>query len=204
MKKFKALTFVFLLSALITGCNNSNDSNDVDTNTGTNVVNPPNVNEDNVIDTNAVDTGGDSIISEHIFALTPEDIYIYERFKEELSTSVFEGVDPFSIARIHIQAGLDGEWQVEYAMFNELGRYRTLEDWGMFFEEEMSQINREFLAIVANDTFGLMEYGIFIEDSDTEAHILFQSVHGDYLVFRFVKNNNGIWEVRYNPIDFVS
>jgi len=191
----KVLILTSLLIILTTGCTNANNEESATNNISTN--------------DSATNPAVEEIIVSHIpaspdvFELTEEEILIYTRFKEELSTSVFEGISPFSIARIHIQAGIDGNWKAEYIMFSEVGRERTLEEWESFFMEETIYVDPNMLADMANSMFSLMQEGIFEQVSDTEAHILFQDIYGETLIFRFIRNNQGIWEVRYNPIDFV-
>lgn len=148
-------------------------------------------------------------IEKYTFKLSEEEIQIYSNLKDTLSTSVLKNVSPFSIAKIHIQAGIDGEWEVEHAMFSQLGLERTLEEWIEYIENERAQIEdisgnfEEHIRVIANETFALLEKGDFIEYSETEAHIIFKNIFGDPMSFRFIKNQYGIWEVSYSPLQFV-
>lgn len=183
MKKFKIIVSVSLLSLFATACTTTNET----------------VNDSNLV-TEQREENED--MSEYIFNLTEEEQIVYENLKEELSTSVLEGINPFSIAKIHIQAGIDGEWEAEYAMFSEQGREMTLEEWGMYYEDERSEADQSNLVSLANSRFSLIDEGTFVDISETEAYILFTDIYNEELVFRFIRNDDGIWEVRFHPIDF--
>lgn len=196
MKKFKTIVTASLLSLFVTACGNTDEVAEEPV--------PDTSLEINQSDLDEVPepTEENDNESEYIFTLTEEEQIVYEQLKEELSTSVLEDIDPFSIAKIHIQAGIDGEWEAEYAMFSEEGRERTLEEWGKFYEEEISEADQAYIVSLANSSFSLIDEGTFIDVSETEAYILFEDIYNEELVFRFVKNDAGIWEVRYHPIDF--
>ena len=141
------------------------------------------------------------------FTLTEEERAAYERLKAELTTDAFYGLSPISVAKIYVQAGIDGEWEAEWTAHNYESMEVTKEE---FYDQHLIDMMWSEIASrqsLANWVFPFIDDAeVFIEGN--RAMIVFDSVpepdvpeeHQDTLhVFNLIKNDAGIWEMRFRP-----
>jgi len=151
--------------------------------------------------------------SGYYFTLTAEERAAYERLVAELSTDAFYGLSPISVAKIYIQAGIDGEWEAEFIAHNQESMRMTREDW-----QELHEVDQEWSVIesrqsLANWVFPFLDDAEVIIDGD-RATLHFYSVPdpeelefdpdfpGEPHVFNLIRNDRGIWEARFRPHAF--
>jgi len=162
----------------------------------------------------------------HKFELTAEENAAYERLKAELNTDVFEGLSPISVAKIYVKAGIDGEWEAEYVCHSPIGFPLSAEDWHQQHIEDLAWSVLESRKSLADWQFALIDDGE-VEITGDEAVIIYHStpyfeeevpseVEGEapdiiviepaeediletYNEFHMIKNEKGIWEVRFRP-----
>ena len=162
----------------------------------------------------------------HLFTLTDEENAVYERLKAELTTDVFEGLSPISVAKIYVQCGIDAEWEAEYICHSKIGLPVSLEDWHQQHIEDLAWSVIESRKDLADWQFALIDDSEVKINGD-EAVIIYHStpfmdmevpstepggepeyvmveptqedIEETYNEFHLIKNEKGIWEVRYRP-----
>ena len=160
------------------------------------------------------------------FELNAEENTAYERLKAELTTDVFEGLSPISVAKIYVKAGIDGEWEAEYTCHSQIGMPISKEEWHQQHIEDLAWSVLSSRKSLADWQFALIDDGEIVIKGD-EATIIYHSTpfveeeippadQGDipdyimlepteeeiletYNEFHMIKNEKGIWEVRYRP-----
>ena len=202
MKKFIKIIFIITVCFLLAACNRVNDNNEsaltIDPGApGVPVERPP-------------EFGGiEWPESGFYFTLTDEEQAVYERFLVELSTDVFAGLSPISVAKISIQAGIDGEWEAEWYSHSPTGMGRTKEDAYAMHREDIELFSIDTRRSQANWAFPFIDYATVLERGN-EVTLIFHAVpnpDGDpefYFVdtitpFTLIRNDRGIWEVRFRP-----
>lgn len=126
-----------------------------------------------------------------IFDLTSEEAKAYYEFQQDLNTDHLYGLSPINIARLYIFAGYEGKYDVQYAL------YTDREEYIMWSKEEHLNIpdsERGSFEIYIN-----INEGTFIETSDHTGYIKF-FINGDPMGFQMIKNEDGIWQVSFMPI----
>ena len=160
------------------------------------------------------------------FSLTDEENAVYEKLKTELTTDVFEGLSPISVAKIYVQCGVDAEWEAEYTCHSKIGLPVSKEDWHQQHIEDLAWSVVESRKDLAHWQFALIDDGE-IKITGDEATIIYHStpfmdmevpskepggepeyvmvepteeeIEATYNEFHLIKNEKGIWEVRYRP-----
>ena len=216
MKKFIKIIFIITVCFLLAACNRENNNNG---NGAEGSADP----HPSMIDPGAplqlVEDPRDQPPDEPIpiewppsgfyFTLTDEERMVYERLITELSTDVYEGLSPISVAKVFIQAGIDGEWEAEFYSFSTEGLERTKEEWQMQHELDIQWFTIDSRRGLANWAFPFIDYAVVI-DRGNMATLVFHSVPEpegtpefhfvDTLhVFTLVRNDRGIWEMRFQP-----
>ena len=155
------------------------------------------------------------------FTLSEKEQDLYERLKETLDINILKDADPFNIAKIYIQAGIDSEWQVEWLLFAPETITVSQEYFSLASEFESKMYARNYRQGMADLYFGLIdETGAFWDFGNGSGCIVLYTVevYLDYLEamdngvdeediddapieFFLKQNENGIWQVMYNPLN---
>jgi len=222
MKKFIVIVLLLSLGLLVTACNRGSDNDNADEVFSPNVAATPQppapqphpgmtapANIDPIQQTTPPDEPIPDLFpaSGYYFTLSAEERYIYERFLVELDTSLFYGLSPISVAKIYVQAGIDGEWEAEFYAHNQASMEVTKQQ---FFENHI--IDTEWSVLesrqsLANWVFPFLEDAEVLIDGD-RALLVFYSVpepdfpveYQDLLhVLNLIMNDDGVWEMRFRP-----
>jgi hypothetical protein len=132
------------------------------------------------------------------FELTQEEQKIYSELQIDLSEQHMKNLPPISVAKIYVQSQFDENYDVTYALYtdrNDHIRWTKEED---DLIPESDRGTREQLL----KTYTNMDKGVFIETSDYEGYIEYQSNKegNSKSGFQMVKDEDGIWNVGYMPI----
>ena len=160
------------------------------------------------------------------FELSADEQTAYDRLKAELTTDVFEGMSPISVAKVYIQAGVDGEWEAEYTCHSQVGMPMSKEDWHQQHIEDLAWSVLESRKSLADWQFALIDDGEIVIEGDEATIIYFstpyiesevpstvagedpdiiivepiqEEIEATYNEFHMIKNEKDIWEVRYRP-----
>jgi len=222
MKKFIIIASILAISLFVTACNREPDYYENGTEPEQNVTAqaPPiqlqphpamtaPANIEPVQQTEPPDEPFDDFVppSGYHFTLSAEERDIYERFLVELDTTIFYGLSPISVAKIYIQAGIDGEWEAEFYAHNQDSMEVTKQE---FYEHHL--VDLEWFVIESRRSLADWAFP-FIDDAeifidDDRALLVFYSVpdpdfpaeEQDLLHFmNLLMNEDGIWEMRFRP-----
>ncbi|SFA70949.1 MULTISPECIES: hypothetical protein [unclassified Bacillus (in: firmicutes)] len=128
------------------------------------------------------------------FELTNAERENYEWFKKDYDESNLKDLSPISVAKLYVQAKLDGDRETEYEL------YTSRSDHILWTKEE-------HLSFPATDSgtkeqiladFSGIEEGKFIQTSDIEGYVSFTNANGE-MGCRMVKDENGVWKVGFMP-----
>ncbi|MGD6803662.1 DL-endopeptidase inhibitor IseA family protein [Rossellomorea aquimaris] len=128
------------------------------------------------------------------FSLTESEQAIYDYFSADFNEEHLRNLDPVSIAKLYVQAGLENNHEAEYALFTdreEYVRWTKEEHLEISLKEEVSQ--KELL-----DIFNGIQNGKFIEKNENHGYIEFNN--NGLKGFQMVKDKDGIWNVGFMPI----
>lgn len=128
-----------------------------------------------------------------IAELTPAEQEVYDMFKADLDIEHLINLDPISIARLYSYAGIEGVYEVEYALYS----------------QNNSQMTKEkHIAIPVNDRgkkeekikmYNHIREGTFIQTNNVDGYITFNMDNFE-MSFRLEKNDDGNWLVSFLPI----
>jgi len=221
MKKFITIASILAISFLVVACGNGTNNeppvvtNDPTVHTQAPVAQPhpgllPPQNLDPVQVTEPPAEPIPDMIppSGYYFVLTPEERAIYERFLVELDTSLFYGLSPISVARLYIQAGVDGEWEAEFYMHNQASMEITKEQFHENHLIDMQWSVLESRQSLANWVFPFLDDAYLHYFNDDWVLLVFDSVPDPEIpldeqdtlhVMNLYRNTAGIWEMRFRP-----
>lgn len=128
------------------------------------------------------------------FSLTESERAIYDHFSADFNEEHLRALDPVSIAKLYVQAGLENNHEAEYALYTdreEYVRWTKEEHLEISLKEEVTQ--KELL-----DLFNGIQNGKFIEKNENHGYIEFNN--NGMKGFQMVKDEDGIWNVGFMPI----
>lgn len=142
-------------------------------------------------------TANGSSIAENLttIELTPHEEVAYQNFKKDLDLEHLRGLEPMSIAKLYLRAGFEEEFEVEYALYTDRENYIQ---WSLEEHLNMSKYDSPYKYNTINIFNGLIK-GEFIQLSDYEGVINF-TLDGEPMSFGMLQNEDGIWQVRYMPL----
>lgn len=132
------------------------------------------------------------------FTLTEDEIKAYNNFSKDLNEKHLENLNPISIAKLYVKADLEERYNVTYAL------YTDRQDFILWTKEEDENIPTSHRGTIEQkqEIYKNIEKGKFVQTSDFEGYIEYQSneISETKSGFKMVKNENGIWQVSFNPI----
>ncbi|WLR41391.1 RNA polymerase subunit sigma [Bacillus carboniphilus] len=128
------------------------------------------------------------------FGLTEEEKRVYDQFSNDLEEDYLKELPPISIAKLYVYALKENNREVEYAL------YTDQPDKVAWTKKEHLQFpNEEF----PQHQFEGIESGIFTltsEDDGVISYFAKNKQHVYPMSFGMVKDEDGIWNVRFIPI----
>ena len=145
------------------------------------------------IDTQPLEENGNKL-----FELTELEEQVYNNFKIDFDPKELVNLEPISIAKLYIYAGYSQDYGLQYAL------YTDREGHIQWSDEEDKNIpiahrgNQEQII----EMYKNIEKGTFIQTSEYEGYIEFTPTGDDEVIsgFSMIKNDNGIWQVAFMPI----
>lgn len=132
------------------------------------------------------------------FTLTEDEIRAYNNFSKDLNEKHLENLNPISIAKLYVKADIEEQYNVTYAL------YTNRQDFILWTKEDDENIPTSHRGTVEQkqEIYKNIEKGKFVQTSDFEGYIEYQSndISKTKSGFKMVKNENGIWQVSFNPI----
>ncbi|MBD8069103.1 RNA polymerase subunit sigma [Bacillus sp. PS06] len=125
------------------------------------------------------------------FELSDIEKEAYHLFQTDLDLKHLDGLEPISIAKLYVQAGFDKKYDVEYALYTDREGYVQ---WSKEDHEEIPEAHRASEEHYIN-LFNTIDKGTFILTSEHTGYI-----KNDLNGFSMVKNEDGIWQVSFMPI----
>ena len=130
-----------------------------------------------------------------VVELSPDEEERYISFTKDLNLEHLEGLEPKSVAKMYVQAVLDKNYDVQYAL------YTDREEAVQWSKEEDQSIPETHRGTNEQNRklFNNIGKGEFIQTSDYEGYIKYNSGEG-INGFQMIKNEDGIWQVAFTPI----
>lgn len=148
-----------------------------------------------------------------VFNLTAEEIKLYEDFSKNFDKAIFAGVDPKSIFKIWITAGVSEAWETEYKLYNEQSVKDANLTEQVFFDNHMQDLNTEKNTTrkqVAEHNFQFFNDATWKEGEDGFGYLEFKAPDATLengekeeqppFKVKFMKNPAGYFELVYYPI----
>ncbi|NHN29314.1 RNA polymerase subunit sigma [Paenibacillus agricola] len=153
--------------------------------------------------TQVIEPQSQSALPGYDFKLSPQEQEVYSRFQKDLNEQHLKELEPISIAKVYIQASLDNKKEVQYALYTDRSGHVlwTKEESEKFTETGDRVQNKQQTLKLFNN----IEKGSFIQTSDFEGYIEFvprpevQGAEGKS-GFQMIKDEDGIWNVAFQPI----
>lgn len=128
------------------------------------------------------------------FKLTENEYIVYAKLKEDLNEAHIKGLKPVSIAKIYVQASLDEEMEVVYELYTDRTDVHIIPK-EEFFENKSRATKEQLL-----EMFDGIQKGTFIEEDGRTGHITYTRTSGEPGYFSMIKDEDGIWNVSFMPI----
>ncbi|MBU5213167.1 RNA polymerase subunit sigma [Bacillus oleronius] len=129
------------------------------------------------------------------FTLSNEENNAYQLFLKDLNEVHLKDLSPISIAKLYVKAEIDQQYDAVYALYTDRKEHIqwTKEEDRAIPEEDRG--TKETLI----KKFKNIGTGTFIQTSDDQGYISFQGPEGE-LGFQMIKDDDGIWNVAFQPI----
>jgi hypothetical protein len=129
------------------------------------------------------------------FTLTPAEKALYEQFKQDLNEEHLRDWDPISVAKLYINAELENNQDVVYALYTDREGYvQWTKEQHM---EETGLVTADKAAIL--QVYNGIQEGEFIQSDENSGWIKFHNPNG-MMGFQMVRDEDGIWNVGFMPI----
>lgn len=119
----------------------------------------------------------------------------YDAFKASQDPKVLSDLSPISIARLYVLADIEGDDALQYAFYTDREEYVA---WS--YEEQL--MFPVFDRLSLDEVMALFEavsVGLFVETGDDTGYIEL-SMNGMAQGFQMIKNEKGIWQVAFMPM----
>nr|MBC9203939.1 RNA polymerase subunit sigma [Paenibacillus sp. PL91] len=132
------------------------------------------------------------------FKLSFKEQEVYNNFQKDLNEQYLKELEPISIAKLYVQASLDYNNDVVYALYTDKKGHIQ---WTKEEDEKIPNSDRGIKEQILK-TFNKIENGKFVQTSDFEGYIEYlssedtESKYG----FKMIKDDDGIWNVSFQPI----
>lgn len=148
-----------------------------------------------------------------IFGLTDAEIKLYEDFSKNFDKTIFKDVDPKTIFKLWITAGIDKAWETEYKLYSEESVKNAKLTEQVFYNNHMNDLKLEKNTTrkqVAEFNFSRVDEGTWTENEDGTGKLEFpapdiaredgtKESQRPFTV-NYSKNLGGYWELVYYPI----
>ncbi len=136
-----------------------------------------------------------------IFKLAENEKPLYTSFLTKLDMNVFSDVEPMTVAKIFIQLGIDDKWEACFAMYEKSNISMTIDEYKQMNEEQISSVDPLIRRAIANQAFGTLSQGEFVENVDGTGFIKYLDQNGSERKFHLIKADDGIWYVKFLPFE---
>lgn len=127
--------------------------------------------------------------------MTEQEMAAYEAFKKEREAIALAGLTPISIARLYLLANIEGDDALQYAFYTE-----REESIAWSYEEQLKFPAFDRLSLdEAVELIEAVSSGTFVETGDGVGYIAF-TMKGLEQGFQMLKNEEGIWQVAFMPM----
>lgn len=136
--------------------------------------------------------------SSYEFKLSAKEQEVYNNFQKDLNEQQLNGLEPISIAKLYVQARLDNKNDVVYALYTDKEGHVQ---WTKEEDEKIPNSDRGTREQILK-TFKNIEKGKFVQTSDFEGYIEYQSSEdtSSKSGFKMIRDDDGIWNVSFKPI----
>lgn len=128
--------------------------------------------------------------------LSAKEQEVYTNFLKDLNEQHLKGLEPISIAKLYVQSNLDKKYDAAYALYTDR---KGFVQWAEDEDEKIPNSDRGTKEQVLK-TFKGIESGEFIQTSDFEGYIEYQPNLESKSGFQMIKDDDGIWNVSFQPI----
>ena len=138
----------------------------------------------------------DSSVAEvNLFELSNEEENVYNDFQKDLNLEHLRRLEPISIAKLYVKSIVDKKNDVQYALYTDREEYIL---WSKEDDKKIPDSDRGSIEQVVKQ-FKNIDKGQFIQTNDYEGYIEYDSGEGKS-GFSMIKNEDGIWQVAFLPI----
>lgn len=130
-----------------------------------------------------------------LFQLSANEEEIYSHFQKDLNLQHLSGLEPITIAKFYILAGFDKKYDIQYALYTDRADHVQ---WSIEDDRKIPETDRGSDEQIIKQ-FKNIDKGTFVQTSDFEGYIEYDSGEGTN-GFQMIKNENGIWQVSFLPI----
>lgn len=142
---------------------------------------------DNTDDTQAAETQD--------FTLTEKEQTAYDNYSQDLNDEHLAGLDPLSIAKLHIYASLERNDDVHYALYTDREGHVA---WSKEEDEEIPESHKGTKESILKSVEGI-EDGEFVQQDEISGYIAFENNRGTG-GYQMVKSSEGNWRVAFMPV----
>ena len=138
----------------------------------------------------------DSVATEFtLYELSDEEKNAYNNFQLDFNLEHLRKLEPISIAKLYVRTIVDKKYDVQYALYTDREEYIQ---WSKEDDEKIPLSDRASSEQVVKQ-FKNLDKGEFIQTNDIEGYIKYDSGEGKR-GFKMIKNEDGIWQVAFLPI----
>jgi hypothetical protein len=130
------------------------------------------------------------------FTLTDTEKAVYEKFAADFNEDHLRHLEPLSIAKLYVFADLENNQEAVYALYTDKEGYVQ---WSKEEHIKMSG-NEEHSKEKTLSVFNGLQDGKFIKTEEDGGYIEFYKADGSMMGFQMVKDEDGIWNVGFMPI----
>jgi len=133
----------------------------------------------------------------NMLTLNADEAKIYQNFKQQKNPQLLQNADPIMVAKFFMHALLQKDYQTEYSLYiDDPGQVK----WNQATHLKKMVPEEQKLAKQLQKIFKGVHEVKFVEADKTSGYLEFPLEGENMGRFQMVKNQAGIWKVKFNPL----
>ncbi|MFD0590968.1 RNA polymerase subunit sigma [Paenibacillus sp. GCM10027627] len=129
--------------------------------------------------------------------LSIDEYEAYASFQNDLDEQKLKDLEPISVAKMYVLARWDQNHKAAYALYTDKSGHVQ---WTKEEDEQIPESDRGTKVQIYKQFNGI-DQGEFVQTSDFEGYIEFQPTVGEEKAgFQMIKDDDGIWNVSFQPL----
>ncbi len=127
--------------------------------------------------------------------LSSDEQKIYDKYKLDRNIKLLLNIEPITIAKLYVQAIMEEEYDLAYSLYSEDSEKPTKDEYVKTIKGLDKTIKEQYV-----NNAKAVEKGKFIAENENKGYIEYELIQDHPMALDMVKDSDGIWKLKYIPI----